>query len=140
MKTTALKSCALALALAVLAGCASHQVSENDDTVRAVVQRWAQDAGKSLRWEVDDWGLPSDARALIEELHRSHSLTDALNILMTQAQAYRQRNPGVDPSRGAPLTACIYTNTIYVYYHRSLARPCSGPPARSANAEEGASE
>lgn len=136
MKASAIKTAALALAVATLAGCAGHQVREQETSVRDVVARWAEDSGKSLRWEVDDWGLPEDAKALNKALRGSSGLAEALNVLVTQAQTYRQRNPGADPARGAPLTACIYTNTIHVYYHRSLARPCSGPPSRSVDASE----
>lgn len=131
---------ALGLMLAMLGGCASHQVGEKDDSVHAVVARWAEDAGKTLRWEVDDWGLPEDAQALNQALRRSRNLTEALNVLVTQAQSYRLRNPSADPARGAPLTACIYTNTVHVYYHRSLARPCSGPSAAAAPTERATEE
>ena len=114
------------LLTALVTGCASYQINPQDTTIRAVMQRWAQDNNKTLRWNIQDLAL-TDPVALNHQLEFTHNLTDAVTLFMNTAEMARVRlSQDANELRPPPIMACIYDNAIWVSYIRGASLACSG--------------
>ena len=117
-----LLTCLLAL---LLTACANYKVLPEEQTVKAVMTRWAKDHDKSLKWDIEDLGIV-EPDALNHQLWYTHSLTEAVSVFMNLAERSRIRLAAeAREPRPDPVMACIYDNAIWVTYHRSAAIACS---------------
>ncbi|MCC5612504.1 hypothetical protein LC612_38880 [Nostoc sp. CHAB 5834] len=117
-----------ALAVALLSGCAGpFYVKPEEKSVKEVVQRWAKENDKSLKWDIEDLGLvEAEFKALNDELYGSHDITEAVSRFLNTAERGRLRLAQVNGEpRPDSVMACIYNNSVHVTYHRSAAIPCS---------------
>lgn len=113
------------LLLAALAACTTYQVQPEDRTVHAVLARWAQTHGKSVKWEVDDLEIV-DATALNNELRGVTTLSQAVAVFMNMVERGRLHMAQRDrEARPMPVMACIYDNAVLVAYQRGAGLPCS---------------
>lgn len=126
MKSKNLLRCLLLVSTAISSGCASYHVQPQETSVHAVMERWAKENNKSLRWDIEDLEL-LDAKALNRQLEFTYNLPDAVVAFLNTAELARRRlNEQAHEPAPLPIMACIYDNAVWVAYRRGAALACSG--------------
>lgn len=119
-----LLSTLLAAAL-TLSACAGYHVKPEETTVKQVMDRWAAEHDKSLKWDIEDLAI-AEPEALNDLLSPAQSLSEAVAVFLNVAEKGRLRLAAADGQpRPDPIMACIYDNAILVAYHRGAALACS---------------
>ena len=127
MKALNFRNALAALLAMALSGCAGvYSVKPVDKSLKATVERWAAQSGRTVHWEIEDLEIV-DPEALARSGSSTFELKDALSKLLNQAENRRKQlaRAAGEPAP-LPIQACVYTNAIRVSYVKGAGIPCSG--------------